>query len=202
MPVSHSSTPESRKTGMPKGLRVNRDGSCRHRERCRIDNRYPALLIIQFTIASQCVLGLLTLAASITPLGAEQTPRRLPLSTSKSSDPLFEFLPRDRNHWVSTVPMPELVARPTPVSQQVEVVEFLPEKSIRLGCVVAIKRSFLRPAPLTSYLTIPPCRPSSHRTSHPQPVVAIEVLLVLFPPSHESAFRVESATLQDIYPAT
>ena len=33
--------------------------------------------------------------------------------------------------------MPEIVACPAPVSQQVEVVEFFAEKSVRLGGVVA-----------------------------------------------------------------
>ena len=39
--------------------------------------------------------------------------------------------------------MPELVARPTPVPHQIQVVEFLAEIAISFGRVVAIKRSLL-----------------------------------------------------------
>ena len=66
----------------------------------------------------------------------------LRVSTLKPSDPLFQFSPGLRNHRVRTVTVPKLVARPTPILHQVEVVEFLSEIAISFGSVVAIERSF------------------------------------------------------------
>jgi hypothetical protein len=62
---------------------------------------------------------------------------------SKPPDTLFEFFPGHRDHWVSTVTVPEFVARPTPVPHQVEMVEFFAEKAVRLGRMMNIEWSFL-----------------------------------------------------------
>ena len=67
--------------------------------------------IMDSTIAPRCVLKLLTLHSNTTSLCVEQTSPHADVSTSKPSDPLFEFFPGRLDHWVGTETVPKLVAR-------------------------------------------------------------------------------------------
>jgi hypothetical protein len=64
-------------------------------------------------------------------------------SARKPPDPLFQFSPSRRNHRVGPMPVPELVALPTPVAHQIEVIEFFAQMTIRLRAVMNVERSLL-----------------------------------------------------------
>ena len=64
-------------------------------------------------------------------------------SARKPPDPLFQFLPGRRNHRVGAVPVPELMALPTPVPHQIEMIEFFAEMVIRLRAVMNVEWSLL-----------------------------------------------------------
>jgi hypothetical protein len=64
-------------------------------------------------------------------------------SARKPPDPLLQFLPGRRHHRVGPVPMPELVALPTPVPHQIEVIEFFAQMMIRVRAVMNVERSLL-----------------------------------------------------------
>ena len=96
--------------------------------------------------------------------------------------------------------MPVFVARSTPVPHQVEVVEFFAKIAVRLGRVVNIERFFRRATTLAPNHAIRPRCPPTYRPPNTEPVVAVEMLLVLFPPTHQSAFRPKMSIVTIIYP--
>lgn len=118
------------------------------------------------------------------------------LSTTKPPDPPFKFFPRGWHHRVRSVPVPELVTRPTPVIQQVQAVQLFAKIPVALGCVMNVERSLLGTTTLAPHHAVPPLRSPPHRPSHLLPVFAVQVSFVILSPSHESAFRVETVTLK------
>jgi hypothetical protein len=118
------------------------------------------------------------------------------VSATKPTDAPFKFFPRWCNHRVGSATVPVFMTFSAPVPHKFKVIEFFAKQAVRLGRVVNVERSFLRTTAFAPNGAISPRGSSPHRSPNLSPVIALQVSLIVFSPCHESAFRVETATLK------